>query len=285
MSYTTLVSSAVLADHLIDPGWRVFDCRHQLSDPAAGRRAYAHAHLPGAFFLHLDQDLSGPMNGRNGRHPLPDPRLLVDKLGAAGVAMDTQVVAYDDAGGAFACRLWWLLRWLGHDRVAVLDGGIDRWRAEGRPLATDSPCSPPGGLEVDLRDDLLASSDAVLARLGQSGFCLIDARSPDRFRGENETLDPVGGHIPGARNRFFRDNLDADGCFRPAGELRREFLALLADRSPAQAVMSCGSGVTACHNLLAMAVAGLPGARLYAGSWSEWCSDPARPVACQASAV
>lgn len=284
MSHTTLVSSAVLADHLIDPGWRVFDCRHQLSDPAAGRRAYAHAHLPGAFFLHLDQDLSGPMNGRNGRHPLPDPQLLADKLGAAGVTMDTQVVAYDDAGGAFASRLWWLLRWLGHDRVAVLDGGIDRWRTEGRPLATDIPSSPPVVLEVDLRD-VLTSSDAVLASLGQSSFCLIDARSPDRFRGENETLDPVGGHIPGALNRFFRDNLDADGCFRPAGELRREFLALLAGRSPAQVVMSCGSGVTACHNLLAMEVAGLPGARLYAGSWSEWCSDSARPVACQAPAV
>ena len=210
MSYTTLVSSSVLADHLRDPGWRVFDCRHQLSEPAAGRRAYAHAHLPGAFFLHLDQDLSGPMNGRNGRHPLPDPRLLADKLGAAGVAMDTQVVAYDDAGGAFASRLWWLLRWLGHDRVAVLDGGIDRWRAEGRPLVTDIPNSPPVVLEVDLRD-VLTSSDAVLNSLGQGGFCMIDARSPDRFRGENETLDPVGGHIPGALNRFFRDNLDADG--------------------------------------------------------------------------
>ena len=281
MNYGTLVSSAVLADHLFDPGWRVFDCRHQLNDPAAGSRAYATAHLPGAFFLHLDQDLSGPTNGRNGRHPLPDLLLLADKLGAAGVALDTQVIAYDDAGGAFASRLWWLLRWLGHDRVAVLDGGIDRWLAEGRPLATDSPSSLPATLEVDLRA-AVTSSDAVLASLGQSGFCLIDARAPERFRGENETLDPVGGHIPGARNRFFRDNLDVDGCFRPAAELRREFLALLAGSPPEQAVMSCGSGVTACHNLLAMEIAGLPGARLYAGSWSEWCSDPARPVVCQA---
>ena len=282
MSYARLVSSSVLAEHLTDPGWRLFDCRHLLSDSGAGSRAYAAAHLPGAHFMHLDRDLSGPMNGRNGRHPLPDPGLLADKLGAAGVSATTQVVAYDDAGGAFAARLWWLLRWLGHDRVAVLDGGIDRWLAEGRPLATDLPLVVPAVFELALRD-WVVSSDAVLANLDQGRLCLIDARGPDRFRGENETLDPVGGHIPGARNRFFRDNLNAAACFRPAAELRREFLALLAGTDAKQGVMSCGSGVTACHNLLAMELAGLPGARLYAGSWSEWCSDPARPVARQAS--
>ena len=284
MSLSTLVNCAVLADHLDDPGWRVFDCRHLLSDPEAGSRAYAAAHLPGACFLHLDRDLSGPMNGRNGRHPLPDPLLLADRLGAAGVSAETQVVAYDDAGGAFAGRLWWLLRWLGHDRVAVLDGGIDRWLAEGRPLATEQPGFVPTVLEGDLRD-WVVSSEAVHRNLDDRRFCLIDARSPDRFRGENETLDPVGGHIPGARNRFFRDNLDASGCFRPAAELRREFLALLAGGAPEQVVMYCGSGVTACHNLLAMAIAGLHGARLYAGSWSEWCSDPARPLACRTTAA
>ena len=284
MSFSTLVSAAVLAGHLDDPGWRVFDCRHLLTDPEAGSRAYAAAHLPGACFLHLDRDLSGPMNGRNGRHPLPDPLLLADRLGEAGVSAETQVVAYDDAGGAFASRLWWLLRWLGHDRVAVLDGGIDRWLAEGRPLVTDLSGFVPTVLEVDLRD-WVVSSEAVRRNLDEQCFCLIDARSPDRFRGENETLDPVGGHIPGARNRFFRDNLDADGCFRPAAELRREFLALLAGGEPEQVVMSCGSGVTACHNQLAMAIAGLHGARLYAGSWSEWCSDPARPLACPTTAA
>ncbi len=284
MSLSTLVSAAVLADHLDDPGWRVFDCRHLLTDPEAGTRAYAAAHLPGACFLHLDRDLSGPLNGRNGRHPLPDPRLLADRLGAAGVSAATQVVAYDDAGGAFAGRLWWLLRWLGHDRVAVLDGGIDRWLAEGRPVVSDLPGVVPTVLEVDLRDRVV-SSEAVRRSLDDHRFCLIDARSPDRFRGENETLDPVGGHIPGARNRFFRDNLDADGCFRPAAELRREFLALLAGGEPEWVVMYCGSGVTACHNLLAMEIAGLHGARLYAGSWSEWCSDPARPLACPTTAA
>lgn len=278
MRYSTLVSSALLAEHLDDPDWRVFDCRHQLTDPDAGGRAFAAEHLPGSLFLHLDRDLSGPMNGRNGRHPLPDPLLLAAKLGAAGVSAATQVVAYDDAGGAFAARLWWLLRWLGQDRVAVLDGGIDRWRAEDRSVVSAVPESVPTVLEVKLRDWVVCSAE-VLVNLEERRFCLLDARSPDRFRGENETLDPVGGHIPGARNRFFRDNLDADGCFRPAAELRREYLALLAGVEPGAVVMTCGSGVTACHNLLAMEIAGLPGARLYAGSWSEWCSDPARPLA------
>ena len=282
MSFSTLVSGALLADHLSDPGWRVFDCRHQLNDPEAGARAYAAGHLPGASFLHLDRDLSGPMNGSNGRHPLPDPLLLAARLGAAGVSPETQVVAYDDSGGMIAGRLWWLLRWLGHEHVAVLDGGIDRWSAEGRPLTTELPEVVATTFAGAPREGV-ASTQEVLADVQHGQFCLIDARSPDRFRGENETLDPVGGHIPGARNRFFRDNLDSDGCFRPAAELRREFLALLAGIEPQKAVMSCGSGVTACHNLLAMEIAGLSGARLYAGSWSEWCSDPSRPVVSRAS--
>jgi thiosulfate/3-mercaptopyruvate sulfurtransferase len=280
MSLTTLVSCATLAAHLDDPDWRVFDCRHQLSDIEFGARAYAEGHLPGAFFMHLDRDLSSPMTGRNGRHPLPDPRVLADKLGAAGVSPATQVVVYDDAGGMVAGRLWWLLRWLGHDKVAVLDGGIGQWIKQGRPLTTDLPGSAPAVLVKTLAVcDSTLGADAVLANIDGGDLVLVDARAADRFRGENETLDPVGGHIPGARNRFFRDNLDADGLFRPAAELRREFLALLAGAEPAQAVMYCGSGVSACHNLLAMEIAGLRGARLYAGSWSEWCSDAARPVA------
>lgn len=284
MSHRTLVDSTLLADHLQDADWRIFDCRHLLGDPAAGRQAYAAGHLPGAFFLHLDDDLSGPTNGRNGRHPLPDPQRLADTLGAAGVAATTQVVAYDDAGGAFAARLWWLLRWLGHDRVAVLDGGIAAWLAAGRPLTTALPRAQPAGFAVQRRDWVVGSDD-VLANLQRQEFRLIDARGADRFRGENETLDPVGGHIPGAGNRFFRDNLDADGRFRPAADLRREFTEVLAGFDPRAVVMSCGSGVTACHNLLAMEIAGLPGARLYAGSWSEWCSDAARPMACRTPAV
>lgn len=277
MNTSTLLSCEELARHLNHPGWRVFDCRHLLSDVEFGEKAYAEGHVPGAFFLHLDRDLSGPMNGRNGRHPLPDPRSLANTLGAAGVARETQVVVYDDAGGMMAGRLWWLLRWLGHDRVALLDGGINQWLKEGRELSTDLPRPVPCDFDI-ARRDWVVSTEEVLANINKESFCLVDARSPDRFRGENETLDPVGGHIPGARNRFFRDNLDDMGCFRPAVELRREFLDLFAGMEVDKAVMLCGSGVTACHNLLAMEIAGLHGARLYAGSWSEWCADPARPV-------
>lgn len=282
MSLSTLVSCEQLSSHLGDPGWRVFDCRHQLSDVDFGARAYAAGHLQGAFFLHLDRDLSSPMTGHNGRHPLPDPRSLADKLGLAGVSPATQVVVYDDSYGMVSGRLWWLLRWLGHDRVAVLDGGIGQWLREGRPLSTERSDSVPAVFAQTIsRRDWLVSAEAVLANIDSGELCLVDARAPDRFVGENETLDPVGGHIPGACNRFYRDNLDADGLFRPAVELRREFLALLAGADPARVVMQCGSGVSACLNLLAMEIAGLHGARLYAGSWSEWCSDPSRPVACR----
>lgn len=280
MSFSTLVSCAQLASHLDDPNWRVFDCRHQLSDVAFGARAYAAGHLPGAFFVHLDRDLSSPMNGTNGRHPWPDAQRLADLLGAVGVSKATQVVVYDDAGGMVAARLWYLLRWLGHENVALLDGGFGEWVKQGRPLSTELPTSAPARLaETIAPRDWLLGVDAVLANLERGELVLVDARAPDRFHGENETIDPVGGHIPGARNRFFRDNLDADGLFRAAAELRSEFVELLAGFEPEQAVMYCGSGASACVNLLAMEVAGLTGARLYAGSWSEWCSDPQRPVA------
>ncbi len=277
MTFNTLVSCDELARHLDDPEWRIFDCRHLLSDVGYGEKGYAEGHLPGAVFMHLDRDLSGAMNGHNGRHPLPDPQLLAGKMGAAGVGRKTQVVVYDDDGGIYAVRLWWLLRWMGHDHVAVLDGSIRQWISQGRPLTTDVPRCAPVVFELALRD-WVVTSEQIVANLNANDFCLIDARGPDRFRGENETMDPVGGRIPGARNRFFRDNLD-DGSFRPAAELRQEYLGVLAGVEPSQAVMYCGSGVTACHDLLAMEIAGLPGARLYAGSWSEWCADPRRPVA------
>lgn len=279
MTYSTLVSCEILAGHLNDPDWQVFDCRHQLVDEHYGEKAYAEGHLPGAFFMHMERDLSGPPTGRNGRHPLPDAKSFADKLGAAGVSKQTQVVVYDDAGGTIAGRLWWMLRWLGHENVALLDGGIKQWIKEGRPLSTELPVATPTRFEWIDRPDWLVSVEAVLANIEKNEFCVVDARAPDRFRGENETIDPVGGHIPGARNRFCKDNLNAEGLFRPAAELRREFLGLLAGVAPEQSVMQCGSGVTACHNLLAMEIAGLHGARLYAGSWSEWCSDPLRPVA------
>lgn len=277
MNFSTVISCEDLAAHLHDPDWRVFDCRHQLSDTAYGEKVYAEGHLLGAFFLHLDRDLSSPMTGHNGRHPLPDVSLLACKLGAAGVSRKTQVVVYDDAGGMIAGRLWWLLRWLGHDKVALLDGGMGQWLNEGQPLSTEPASSAPAVFAVNQRD-WVVTADAVQTNFAKGEFCLVDARAPDRFRGENETLDPVGGHIPGARNRFFRDNLAADGRFKPAAELRKEWLEILAGVSSESSVMYCGSGVSACHNLLALSLAGLDGARLYAGSWSEWCSDPGRPV-------
>jgi thiosulfate/3-mercaptopyruvate sulfurtransferase len=280
-AFSTLVSCEALAAHLDASDWRIVDCRHRLSDTLYGERAYAEGRLPGAVFMRLDRDLSGPMTGKNGRHPLPDPEILAVRLAAAGVSERTQVVVYDDDSGMSAARLWWMLRWLGHDRVAVLDGGIGAWIGEGRPLTVEPPVLRAAKFEARPRDWVVTAQQVrdELDKLETNESCLIDARAPDRFRGENEGMDPVGGHIPGARNRFFRDNLDASGKFLPAAELRRQFLDVLAGADPGRAVMYCGSGVTACHNLLALELAGLPGARLYAGSWSEWCADPGRPVA------
>ena len=277
-SFATLVPADELAHHIGEADWRVFDCRNDLADEGLGRRAYDAGHLPGAHHMHLDHDLSGPTNGRNGRHPLPDPAQVVAKLSACGVDNHTQVVAYDDSGGMFAARLWWILRWLGHHRVAVLDGGFQAWCGTAKELSTEVPAHEPAIYSPSLQPARVGA-DYVEEHLGSAEMLVIDARSADRFRGQNETLDPVGGHIPGARNRCFRDNLDEKGHFRPSADLRREFVALLDGTTPDKVVHQCGSGVTACHNLLAMELAGLAGSRLYAGSWSEWCSDPARPVA------
>lgn len=277
MSYTTLVDVATLAAHLDDPAWLVVDVRHQLADTGYGERAYAAGHIPGAVFLHCDRDLSGPMNGANGRHPLPAPEKLAQCFGGIGIGPQTQVVVYDDAQGMIAGRLWWLLRWLGHDRVALLDGGLQAWQAVNGPLTPEMPRRSPTTFSVTMCESCV-DADYVRAFMQTSRMHLVDARAPDRFRGENETMDPVGGHIPGAVNRFFRDNLQADGRYKPAAELRAEWLAVLAGTTPEQVVHQCGSGVSACHNMLAMEIAGLTGSRLYAGSWSEWCADPARPV-------
>lgn len=279
MPFTTLVTVNELAAHLDDPAWVVCDCRHDLADYEAGRRAYRASHIPGARHLHLDEDLSGPKTGMNGRHPLPHPATFVLRLGALGIDTDRQVVAYDASGGCYAARLWWMLRWVGHTRVAVLDGGWDAWIASGKPVTTVLPAISAASFTPNLQPQLAVDSAFVAAHLGRPEIGIIDARSPDRFRGENETLDPVAGHIPGARNRFFRLNLGADGRFKPAAELRREFAALLGDQPASNIVHQCGSGVTACHNLLAMEIAGFPGSRLYPGSWSEWVSDRSRPVA------
>jgi len=279
MSYDTLVRVEDLATHLDDPDWVVCDCRHDLANYEAGRSAYAQAHIPGARFLHLDEDLSGPKTGTNGRHPLPHPITLTLRLGAVGIDNAKQIVAYDASGGSYAARLWWLLRWVGHTRVAVLDGGWEAWSKARRPVTAEQSAIKTTTFNPSLQPDRATDSRYIAQQLGKREVCIVDARSPDRFRGENETLDPVAGHIPGAVNRFFRLNLDQHGRFKAASELKREFASVIGDRSPARVVHQCGSGVTACHNLLAMEIAGLSGSILYPGSWSEWCSDPARPVA------
>jgi thiosulfate/3-mercaptopyruvate sulfurtransferase len=279
VNFTTLISVADLAGHLDDPNWVICDCRHDLADTEAGRRAWRESHVPGARFVHLDEDLSAPKSGRNGRHPLPDPERFARRVGELGISNSSQVVAYDASGGYYAARMWWMLRWLGHESAAVLDGGWDAWRKAPHPITDQIPVIKAARFTVRLRSDVAYESAAIVANLGTSGALLLDARSPDRYRGENETLDPVAGHIPGAANRFFKLNLDADGGFKPPSALREEFNAVIGARAPSDVIHYCGSGVTACHNLLAMEIAGLAGSRLYPGSWSEWIADPSRPVA------
>lgn len=280
MGFHTIVSVDQLAAHIDDVAWRVFDCRHDLTQPQAGEAAYRTAHIPSAHFLHLDRDLSGIKTGSNGRHPLPDPMTFATNLMQRGVSNDTQVIAYDDAGGMFAARLWWLMRWLGHDRVAVLDGSLGAWQRAGYPVTDKLTTVIPGTFRPSQPDTTpTVDTDYVRRHLGSEDMLLVDARAPARFSGETETIDPIGGHIPGAVNRFFQNNLAGDGRFKPATQLRQEFDDILRASRVEHMVNYCGSGATACHNLLALEIAGLRGARLYPGSWSEWCSDPQRPVA------
>jgi thiosulfate/3-mercaptopyruvate sulfurtransferase len=257
------------------------DCSFDLTDLEAGPWAYEAAHLPGAVYLHLEKDLSGTRNGRNGRHPLPEAGQFLATMAAFGCNDDTHVIAYDNAGGMYASRLWWMLRWVGHAAASVLDGGSAAWRAAGLPFETgrSAPAAVRGNFS--LRPTLTRSvmHAALAAQLGQGRYLIVDARSAERYRGENETLDPVAGHIPGALNRPFKDNLRADGTFKPAAQLRAEWLAVLGGRDIGAVVSQCGSGVTGCHNLLALEIAGLGGAALYPGSWSEWCAQPGAPVA------
>lgn len=279
MQFTTLISLDALASRMNDAHVVIFDCRHDLMKPQAGAEAYAASHIPNARFAHSDKDLAGAKTGRNGRHPLPDPGTFMRWLGSQGVSRDTQVIAYDFSGGATATRLWWMLRhWLGHDCAAVLDGGWEAWLADGRPVTQAVP-TPIATTYAGAVRDVTVDADYIASHLNEADAVVLDARSADRYRGEQEPIDPVAGHIPGARNRLYKMNLDERGLFKPAATLRAEFESVLAGKRPEQIIHQCGSGVSACHNILAMEIAGLSGSRLYPGSWSEWCSDPGRPVA------
>jgi thiosulfate/3-mercaptopyruvate sulfurtransferase len=279
MQFSTLISVTDL-HRLISSGADalLIDCSYDLSDTEKGKRDYAEEHLPGARYVHLHADLSGKTTGTNGRHPLPDRDVFAARMREFGLHQGQQVVAYDSAGNFYAARLWWMLRWIGHEAVAVLDGGKAAWVAAGLPLESGELAEGPPG-DFTAAPSLVsepARTEDVMANLGAGQFQVLDARDPARFAGGPDALDPVWGHIPGARNRPFRDNLTSEGHFRPAGELATEFRELLGSKP---AILQCGSGVTACHNALAMEIAGIRDARLYPGSWSEWISDPARPVA------
>jgi len=280
---TTLIEPSELAAHLADPDWAIVDCRFDLARPDWGAHAWADGHIPHALYADLDHDLSAPRAARSGRHPLPQVPVLAATLGRFGIDASVQVIAYDQGAGAFAARLWWLLRWLGHHQVAVLNGGLAAWERAGLPLSSAAESRPPRRFAAAPDADMLVSGAAVAAAVSSGALrrgetLLVDARSADRFAGENETLDAVAGHIPGARNHPFAGNHDALGRWHSAPDLRRAWEDTLGGASARQVVAMCGSGVTACHNLLALEVAGLSGARLYAGSWSEWITDPLHPV-------
>jgi thiosulfate/3-mercaptopyruvate sulfurtransferase len=276
---TTLVDTHTLARHLDDPRWVVVDCRFVLTDPEAGRRAYAAGHIPGARYAHLNEDLSSPVTATSGRHPLPDPATLAAKLGAWGIDGTKQVVVYDDTFGAMASRLWWLLRWLGHEAVAVLDGGLPKWQRENLPITKETPVIAPAKFKPRVNDALWVDATTVERAIGSDGVRLLDARAEERFTGDVETLDKVAGHIPGAISAPYEDNLDFSGEFLSDEALREHYEAILRGTAPKDVLLMCGSGVTACHSILALEHAGLSGARLYPGSWSEWITDPRRPVA------
>ena len=276
MLHTTLVSTADLATHL--SGFAVVDCRYDLQNEHWGREQYLSSHIPGAAYASLGTDLAGAKTGLNGRHPLPSLESLAATFGRLGITPQTQVVAYDQDTGMYASRLWWLLRYAGHEAVAVLDGGWAAWVRDGRPTRSGQEIRAAAVFTPSRSLEQTVSADDVAALLGSRDHVLIDARSPERFEGRVEPIDRVPGHIPGAVNRHYKDNLGEQGTFDSAATLRDHFMRVLAGRDPDHAIVYCGSGVTACHNRLAMEHAGLPGARLYPGSWSEWSSDPARPV-------
>jgi thiosulfate/3-mercaptopyruvate sulfurtransferase len=279
--YTTLISILELKDHLDDTNWAIVDCRYSLQDSSWGRREYLQAHIPGAVYAHLDQDLSAPVKpGVTGRHPLPSPQQAAQVFSNMGIAPGVQVVAYDAAGGALAAvRLWWMLRWLGHTAAAVLDGGWLRWQEEGLPVRADDELRSPLKFILDLQHERVASADDIEDMRRRRDARVLDARNADRFRGENEIIDPVAGHIPGAVCAPYVENLTHEGVFKSKEELRARYEEMLDGVAPEDTAVYCGSGVTSIHTILAMVYAGMGEPRLYAGSWSEWILDPDRPVA------
>ena len=284
-SFRTLINCSQLSQALTaadDPAaspLRVVDCRFDLRDTEAGRRAYTQSHIPGAQYAHLDEDLSGPvLPGRTGRHPLPEAADFARTLARLGIGNNAQVIVYDDGSGPMAARLWWMMRWLGHEAVAVLDGGWTTWTAASLPTSSGAEASTTASFIAKPRPELVVDAAEMLAKTASGAALVIDARATDRFRGENETLDPIGGHIPGASNLPFDGNLRA-GFFREPAELAARFSELMGNRPPLEVIFYCGSGVSACHNVLALEHAGIGEARLYPGSWSDWITDPARPTA------
>jgi thiosulfate/3-mercaptopyruvate sulfurtransferase len=283
MQLRTLIDAEALADRLGDPRLRLFDCRFDLARPDDGRRRYLDEHLPGAMYADLNRDLAAPVTATSGRHPLPSPAAFETRLRSWGVSADSLVVAYDDGNGMYAARLWWMLRWLGHDEVAVLDGGLRRWLKLGLPVTDEVPQPVAGDFVAHPRTSMAVDAAAVLDASADPRTRILDARAPERYRGEVEPIDAVAGHVPGARNHPYVQSLDGEVCFLRPEALREALARSLDGAPPARTIAMCGSGVTACHLLLALEHAGLPGALLYPGSWSEWSSDPSRPVRTGAS--
>jgi thiosulfate/3-mercaptopyruvate sulfurtransferase len=277
--FTTIISTEELAQHFNQPGWVIVDCRFDLKEPDWGYTEYRNYHIPHAVYAHLDKDLASPVTPETGRHPLPDPDVMAERLGKWGIGSDTQVVVYDTTGGSYAVRLWFQLRMLGHSGVAVLDGSFQKWQKEGRPLRSGIETNAPKKFTPHPNYSLVVDAAQVDKIRQDPAYRLVDARAPERYHGETEPIDPVAGHIPGAVNRFHGSNLSPEGTFLPPETLRRQFRDLIGDTDPQNVVVYCGSGVTSCHHILAMEIAGLPGVKLYPGSWSEWIRDANRPVA------
>lgn len=279
MIYSSIISADLLQQHLNDPNWRIVDCRFNLKATDEGMSLYQMEHIPNAIYAHLDHDLSAPVSNSSGRHPLPDVETFKLKLGSLGIDGSKQVVVYDDAAGSYAARLWWMLRWLGHEAVAVLDGGFTLWKQQGLPTTNTLPRIEPTTFVGKPTMNMLMNSNDIQENLNKSSICLIDVRDPQRYSGLEEPIDKVAGHVPGAINVPWKTNIADNGMYRSRAELYDQYHKLLQDAAGKNVVFMCGSGVTACHSLIALEYIGITGAKLYPGSWSEWITDPNRPVA------